>query len=115
MQDGSAVATVERSAATTSPEGTSTMNTTTRRILSTAAAAGVLSIATALPASAEPDWGSPGSTGDPGMPVQTRDVPIDDNAVEYVQIGLGALAGMVVAGAAAVTVRRFGHDAPHPA
>ncbi|QZY30385.1 hypothetical protein [Nocardioides coralli] len=92
------------------------MNTTARRIFSTTAVTAVLSIATAVPASAEPDWGVPGSTGGGGATTtQVREVPIDDNALEYLQIGLGALAGMAVAGAAAVSVRRFGHHAPHPA
>lgn len=96
------------------------MNTTTRRILSAAAATGVLSIATALPAEAEPDAGWDGNIGgtsasDGGTQTVIREVVVDDDALEYLQIGLGALAGMAVAGAAAVTVRRFGHHAPHPA
>lgn len=97
------------------------MNTTTRRIISTTAVAGVLSIATALPATAEPDWGQPGSdttavsssTSAPQTVI--REVFVDDGAVEYLQIGLGALAGMAVAGAAAVGARRLVRQAPHPA
>lgn len=113
------------------------MQTTTRRILATTAAAGVLSIATALPATAIPEPGSPGSADnsqrhDQGLYLRrtahgaaepttsantttnTREVVVDHD-VEYLQIGLGALAGMAVAGAAAVGVRRLGHRAPHPA
>lgn len=97
------------------------MNTsTTRRILATAAAAGVLSVATALPAGAEPDPGYPGSTGvsattQDGPQTVIRQVLVDDNALEYLQLGLGALAGIGVAGAAMAGVRRVGHRAPHPA
>lgn len=94
------------------------MNTTTRRILSAAAATGVLSLATAMPATAKPDPGFPGSSGesttsDSGTKTVIREVLVDDDALEYLQIGLGALAGMAAAGAAAVTVRRRGHHAPH--
>jgi hypothetical protein len=91
------------------------MNTTTRTMLSTTAAAGILSLAAVSPASAEPDWGVPGSSGtSPGQPTEIR-VFVDDNSLEYLQIGLAALAGMAVAGAAAVGVRRHEHRAPHPA
>ena len=95
------------------------LSTTTRRALSTAAAAGVISLAAAVPATAAPDPGFPGSTGDPGQAQTgdsgTRQVLVDDNALEYVQIGLGALAGMTLAGAAAFGVRRVERHAPHPA
>lgn len=97
------------------------MRTTTRTILSTTAAAGVLSLAAVAPASAEPDWGTPGSRGttieDTGQGSQTviREVLVDDNSLEYLQIGLAALAGVAVAGAAAAGVRRHEHHAAHPA
>ena len=95
------------------------MNTTTRRILSATAAAGVLSLATVVPAFAEPDWGTPGSSGgstttsDTGPQTVIREVFVDDDTVEYLQIGLGALAGMALTGAAVVGVRRHEHRAPH--
>ena len=93
--------------------------TTIRRIASTAGTAGLISLGTFVPASAVPDPGFPGSTGDPGHS-QTeqsgvRQVFIDDNALEYVQIGLGALAGVTLAGAAAFGLRRMERHAPHPA
>ena len=121
------------------------MNSTTRRIITTAAAAGGLSLGTALPVSAAPDPGATGSAGhggatmvgdhprrtvrnDPSATVEhpTRTVRndpstvvvrevVDDEAVAYVQIGLGALAGMALAGAAAVGLRRRERHAPHPA
>jgi hypothetical protein len=55
-----------------------------------------------------------GPAGGGGTSIQF--LPIDDNAIEYVQIGLGVLAGMVVVGAgvaAATTVRQRGQA--HPA
>jgi hypothetical protein len=105
--------------------------TTTRRFLTTAAAAGVLSLGAAFPASAWPDPGAPGSTGKGGA-TTVRDVPtkivrndpsatvvrevlVDDDAVEYAQIALGALTGLAVASAAAVGFRRREQHAPHPA
>lgn len=97
------------------------MNTTTRTILSTTAAAGVLSLATVAPAFAEPDWGTPGSSGatientDQGAQTVIREVLVDDNSLEFLQIGLAALAGVAVAGAAAAGVRRREHQAAHPA
>lgn len=96
------------------------MNTKLRTILSTTAAAGILSLATVAPASAEPDWGVLGSSGttsttDQEPEVLIRKVLVDDDSLEYLQIGLAALAGMAVTGAAAVGVRRLGHHAPRPA
>lgn len=91
--------------------------TTTRRIVSTAVAAGVISLATVMPAAAEPEPGFPGSSGDPGQaPASTteiREVFIDDGALEYLQIGLGALVGMGLAGVAAVGARRVTRHTPH--
>jgi hypothetical protein len=109
------------------------MNTTIRRILSTAATVGVLSLATAWPGVAKPEWTEPAAPSDgssaplcspppacypTGEPrTVTREVQVDDEAWEYVQIGLGALAGASVAGAAAaagVALRRRGQHAPRP-
>ena len=97
------------------------MNTTTRTILSTTAAAGVLSLVAIAPVAAEPDWGTPGSSGttiensDQGSQTVIREVLVDDNSLELFQIGLAALAGVAVAGAAAAGVRRREHHATHPA
>lgn len=93
------------------------MNTTTQRILSSAAATAVLALATAVPAAAKPEWTEPaaGSDGGASEPtIVTRDVFVDDDAWEYAQIGLGALAGATAVGAAAVALRRREHHAPHP-
>jgi hypothetical protein len=99
------------------------LTTTTRRIASTVAALGVLSLATALPAAAIPDPGTPVSTGAPTSQRSTsivREVVVheDDNAVEYLQIGLGAAGGLVLAGAAAAALGARRHrtqDAMNPA
>jgi hypothetical protein len=88
------------------------LTTTIRRIASTVAATGLLSLATALPAAAIPDPGKPVPTGDQASQGSTsivREVVVheDDNAFEYVQVGLGAAGGMALAGvAAAVLVAR---------
>jgi hypothetical protein len=93
---------------------------TTRRIASTAAAIGVLSLATAMPAAAIPDPGTPRPTGAPASPSSTgivREVVVheDDDALEYVQIGLGAFGGVFVAGAAAVALGARRHGTRHAA
>jgi hypothetical protein len=44
-----------------------------------------------------------------------REVVVDDDAVEYLQIALGALTGMALAGVAVVGLRRWEHHTPHPA
>lgn len=94
------------------------MNTTARRILSSGAAAGLLSVAIAVPAAAKPEWTEPaaasgGSTTSESTAV-IRKVFVDDDAWEYLQIGLGAVAGATVVGAAAVALRRREPRAPHP-
>jgi hypothetical protein len=48
----------------------------------------------------------------------TRQVHVDDDAWEYVQVGVGVLAGATLAGAAGaagVALRRRGQHTPHPA
>lgn len=98
------------------------MNTTTRRMISTAAAAGVLSLATAVPVAAEPVWIEPAAPTNGATSSQPEtvihEVRVDDDAWEYVQLGLGALVGVTLvgaAGAAGVALRRRAHHAPHPA
>jgi hypothetical protein len=97
-----------------------TMNTQTiRRILTGGAAAATLYIAASSPAAAWPDpgvvGGGDGRSTSSGGGTTTVEVVVDDDALEYVQIGLGALAGMAVAGGAALGLRRLGHRAPQPA
>jgi hypothetical protein len=93
------------------------LTTTTRRIASTVAATGVLSLATALPAAAIPDPGPPVSPGGPttqGSSSIVREVVHeDDNAVEYLQIGLGAAGGLVLAGVAAAALGARRHRTQH--
>lgn len=86
-----------------------THSTRTRRSLAALAAGGVLTLATALPATAVvlPD---PIGNGSSSSVVEVP-VAFDDNALEFVQIGLGALGGIALAtaGAAAVRARRHHH------
>jgi hypothetical protein len=114
------------------------LTTHTRRALTGLAAGGLITLATTLPAVATPDPGAPppavsipepgtpppGSVIDSGSTVRevTVETPVDDDAVELLQVGLGALGGMALVGAGAVafTVRRQhagtrSHQAPHPA
>lgn len=89
------------------------MNTRTtlgRRALAALAAGGILTLASALPATAVnvPD------------PIGTEKVVVlpgtierfDDDALEFVQIGLGALGGIALAGAGAAAMRARRHHHP---
>ena len=93
------------------------MNIITRRIVSAVAATGVLALATAVPAAAKPEWTEPaGAVNGTTQPrVVIHEVSVDDDAWEYLQIGVGALAGVTVAGAAAVALRRRENSATSPA
>jgi hypothetical protein len=93
-----------------------------RTSLATIGAAALVGLAMAGPASARPDDGekAPQRTNlvvsEPRTPQPkpvTRTIRIDDNALEALQIGLGALGGLALAGAAAgtVSVRRHHHHA----
>ena len=87
-----------------------------RRILAGLAGGGVLTLVTAVPAAAIPDPGSPPSVGGTTTVVREVQVRADDDALELLQIGLGALGGVVVAaaGAAAIGIRRQ-PSGPQPA
>jgi hypothetical protein len=92
---------------------------TLRRGASALGVAGLLALALAAPASARQDKGT-GSLHDdvtiaPTNPVPTRIVLTDDDALEYLQVGVGALAGMALAGGAAVAVGRRHRTHPTPA
>jgi hypothetical protein len=97
------------------------MNTITKRTLAATAAGGLLTLATAVPASAKPVWTEPeGRTGGGTVEgtstiTEIREVLVDDDAWELAQVGLGAVAGATLVGAVAVTLRRRQHHAPHPA
>jgi hypothetical protein len=84
-------------------------------------AGATLCIAASSPVAASPDPGYPGASGATstsaggGTTTVIREVVVDDDALEYLQIGLGALAGVVAAGGAVLGMRRLGHRAPHPA
>jgi hypothetical protein len=85
-----------------------THSTRTRRPLAALAAGGVLTLATALPATAVvlPDPIGNGSS------VVEPPGPFDDNALEFVQIGLGALGGIGLAGAGVAVMRARRHHHP---
>jgi len=94
----------------------------TRRALTGLAFGGLLTLATAVPAAAIPDPGppAPGAGNGSGSIVREVEVSVDDNAVEFLQLGLGALGGMALVGvgAAALSSRRHNagtRQAPHPA
>ena len=98
------------------------MNITIKRTLAATAAGGLLTLATAVPAAAKPEWTEPaaalnGTTTTVSGPTLTeiREVFVDDDAWEITQVGLGALAGATLVGAAAAALRRREHHAPHPA
>ncbi|HEX6148538.1 hypothetical protein [Nocardioides sp.] len=75
------------------------MSITIRRILTTAAAAGILSLACAGPAAAEHEPGT-------GPRTVTREGLVDDDDLVYFRAGLGALFGIALTGAAAGGIHR---------
>ena len=88
-----------------------------RRAAAVAGATGLIAISLAGPAAARDDHGTGtvqrctsdcydfGST-----PIATtQDLPLDDNAVEYLQLGAGLLAGVALAGAGMALASRRGH------
>lgn len=91
---------------------------TLRRGASALGVAGLLALALAAPASARPDKGN-GSLHEEGPfvpPTSTTKIVFkDDGALEYLQVGAGALAGMALAGSAAVAVGRRHRTHPTPA
>lgn len=99
--------------------------TSIRRAAATLGAAGILSLSMAVPASArqDPGTGEPlrcttscyvGGTQGPTNPGPNI-VTIDDNAVEFLQLAAGALAGVALAGAGIALVSRRHHHLAHPA
>jgi len=103
--------------------------TSIRRSASVLGATGLIALSLAGPASARQvpgngDWadqhcstncyqggGAPGS----GTPI-AQVFKVDDNAVEYLQLGAGILAGITLAGAGMVVASRRSHGhAAHPA
>lgn len=97
-------------------EGNTAMNTTTttrtRRSLAALAAGGLLTLATALPATAVvlPD---PIGTAPAAAPAPQ--VVVSDNGLELNQLALGALGGIALAGAGAAAIRARRHHHPQPA
>ena len=85
----------------------------TSGLLATTALAGIL---LAAPAEARPDPGTGGT--DPVVvvpgPQPGPGSTIDDDAVEYLQLGAGVIAGVALAGAGAALVSRRHHRDPHP-
>ncbi|WP_345201116.1 hypothetical protein [Fodinibacter luteus] len=86
----------------------------TSGVLAATALAGLL---LAAPAQAIPDPGTGGRDFPPGTfgpaPKGTT-IVVDDDAVEYLQIGAGLIAGVALAGAGAAMVSRRHHRDPHP-
>lgn len=97
-----------------------------RRDAAALGASGLIALSLAGPASARPDPGTGGSQelrcttgcyegGTTGSD-PTQFVTLDDNAVEFLQLGAGLLAGVALAGAGmAVASRRSHAHATHPA
>lgn len=83
------------------------MTTTTRRILSTLAAVGLLCLGTAGPAAAEHEPGS-------GPPSSTREGYVSDDELEPLRTGMGAVLVTALAGTAALAIRRRRHLVPSP-
>jgi hypothetical protein len=90
-----------------------TRTNTVRRGLCTFGAAAALGLGFAGPASAVvlPDPIGRSEVAPPSGPT----VFFDDNALEWVQVGGGVLAGIALAGAGAALASRRHHASPHPA
>jgi len=89
--------------------------TAVRRTASALGACALLALLLAAPAAARLDPGTGGRDFDVVVPNprtgQGPGVVLDDDAVEYVQVGAGIVAGMALAGAGAALVsRRRHHD-----
>jgi hypothetical protein len=88
-----------------------------RRIGSALGACALTALILAAPAAAQPDPG----TGGRDFPVssapgpQSPLPPVDDDALELLQVGAGLLAGVALAGAGAALVSRRHHGHPTPA
>lgn len=80
---------------------------TLRRTCCAVGAAATLGFALAAPASAVVEPG-PG----PGVTPTVVVIPVDDDALELMQLGGGILAGLALAGAGAALVSRRHHAAP---
>lgn len=91
-----------------------TLNTTLRRSLCAVGAAAALGLSVAGPASARVDPGEPVGSNRPAPPPRPPTF-IDDNAIEWVQVGGGVLAGLALAGAGAALGSRRHHASAHPA
>ena len=101
---------VEESTSVTLNEGNTAMNTTTRarRSLAALAAGGLLTLATALPATAVV---LPDPIGKPPAAAPAPQVVISDDGLELSQLALGALGGIALAGAGAAAILARRH---HP-
>ena len=88
----------------------------TLRTSGVVAATALAGILLASPAEVRPD---PGTGGKDPVVVAPAPAPgpggtFDDDAVEYLQLGAGLLAGIALAGAGAAMVSRRHHRDPHP-
>jgi hypothetical protein len=99
-------------------------NTSARRIAAAAGATGLIALCLAAPASARTDPGTGGlheqypavgGTEPAATAPITRVLRIDDDAVEVLQLGAGAAAGLALGGAGMVLIMRRSHSHPSPA
>jgi hypothetical protein len=93
--------------------------TPARRTASALAASALIALLAAAPAAARQDPGTGGRDFGPGdrvsSPTPAGTLVVDDDAVEYLQVGAGLLAGIALAGAGAALVSRRNHREPSPA
>lgn len=87
---------------------------TFRWSLATLGAGGILALATAVPATAAqaPGVVLPDPIGTVSVVEVVTPAPFDDDALELIQIGLGALGGIALAGAGAAVMRTRRHHHP---
>ncbi len=94
-------------------------NTTpARRTASALAASALIALLAAAPAAARQDPGTGGRDFAPADRVRapsSSGPAIDDNSVEYLQVGAGILAGLALAGAGAAMASRRNHREPSTA
>jgi hypothetical protein len=96
--------------------------TTIRRAAAAGGATGLIALSLAGPAAARPDPGTGELTHctsdcyQGGSPATSAVLTANDNAVEYVQLGAGVLAGIALTGGAVAVLSRRSHThAAHPA
>ena len=97
-------------------------NTAFRRGAAAIGASGLIALSLAGPAAARPDPGtgelheqsSVGVVDQPTLTPVTQVIRIDDDALELLQLGAGAAAGLALGGAGMLLVSRRAHGRFHP-